>query len=307
MKEIIIKKIEYQCEKCASRRILFFPNVLQYRRSFGYYEYVDVHECSDNTHRANVLFVDDHFTVRSQVLLEAIEKETKSLFEASPTNFSIPVPKKTDLVHMSISPNRDFTGENLKSLIIEDKLRNCIFKMEEQNEEEGDKINVSSPLGFLRAKIAYNTTLDQTIVSRWITTLLSKLEKSVLLSEDMLNFIFEYLDQRINHEITEENQKEIEILINGSYAFAFIKDETYFPNPEWEGIIEELTINYRRFYRQIMNSIIEKKYWTILELYIAICEKLCDDEFYLPEFIEALAKITLSGFITIEKLQFVSV
>ncbi len=305
-KSDIRQKVEYLCNNCSKVRILFISPALQSDqiRETGYQEYIDVHYCDDNKLNAIKLYVDSHYTVRSQVTIETSKHKEEPVIKEL-QGFAIPVPKASKFVQYSIKSTNDFGSYNLKSLRIKDKFRQTDYLIE--GPKEGEKIESFSDLEFIEIEANISSDLESEQVKGWLTSLANSLETLVLLDEELLKYIGTYLDQIISEKPKDKEMLELDLLLNSTIAIPHTNQShiDIFEKHKDEIFYELSSMSYR-IYKRVLNACLINEQKTIKEVYNEVKKDMIQVQAF-PFFLSVLSTLVTFGFINLEKLEFYTV
>ncbi len=307
IKSQIRRNVEYQCNKCLKTRVLFIAPALQSDSvsSHGYIELVDVHPCLNEKTQAVKLFVDKNYAVRSQVTLDSTSKSNESSF-SDISGLSIPTPKKADFITYDVIPTKDFGAFNLKSLKINDTLRERIFILGSWL-DDFIEIKAKSSLNFIELKAMVSKKMSSEIVKIWLQKLANILETLVSLDEKMLNFLGIYLDNMMETRPTEKELLELDLLLNSSVAIPHSsKEHLEIFEEHWKEIFSHKGTAFYRIYKAIMNTCLHNEIKTILDIYEAVKNNITEMQVF-PYFLSILRDLVEFGLINIERLEFYTI
>lgn len=306
MSEPISTTIEYMCNLCQKIRLTIIPKVLQPKiNSAGYVEIIDVHNCKDDQMKASILFIDTSYTVRSQVLVDPIG--TKKEKKKQAFDLGIPSPKATALPTQTINPIRDLDQPYLTKMKINDNLRQHIYKYEVL--KEGKNLSWKSPLGFIKIKATFSTTISNNIVQMWLDKVAKILESITMFDEGMLSYLCDYLTDRIHKKPSKQEEMELEVLLNSSYTFpktTVAQNEILNLGDDWINLIKKLSKEEMNIYSFIVKTSSNNVKMTTLGLYIEILEKI-SMSITFSQFMSAMASLLLNKYISLEKISFITI
>ena len=292
------KKIDYDCNLCNKKRILYIlPSLHKSVDEKGYVEYVDIHPCANDRLNANILYVDKNMVVRSQVPVRVGDDvSTKDI-----SSLQIPVPKKVEFQIVMIEPEKDFKYKNLKSLIIQDRLRQTQFQLKEKG--DGTLIKVTSELEFIDLEAKVSKSVDPDIAEDWLKQLVSILEAIVLLDEEMLSFMILYLDPKIAEPPSGESIIELDIILHAKSSFPVASLKSYATfRRQWPRIKNERSGTDFESYEKLLTYCIGNQYKTLLDIYFK-----AESAMSFLTYIDRIEDMSMLGLINIKKTEFLSV
>lgn len=247
-----ISLVRYQCNYCSKLRKLIIPKNIVDIKDDTLCQYVDVHRCKDNEYAAIVCFVDNNLTVRAQSRIKATHAgyEPDRDFTAKENNtpdpfklFNIPLPSQTNFVEKKIK-NFLFFSNNIEGLTIKDRLRNCIYRIAQQDGAKA--ITVLSNLGFIEITLFLKENASKELYQRWkqvrkaqtdlrtfpydnvrqwIKILADNLESVVTLDETVLSYIAEYIDRYVLEPPEEQKLLELTLLIQMTISVPYTEPD----------------------------------------------------------------------------------
>ncbi len=298
-------RIEYQCNACGKKRTLVVPPaLLKEVGTEGLSTYVDVHSCIKGP-EAVQLFVDSDLNVRSQVLVSKQAKENDSL---SILGLNIPSPKKTDFITVDVA-SKSFTPFNLYSLKIRDKLRqaNYIIKGDQKpSEKELIVYTKFSRLNFIELNAEVSKKLNRTIVENWLGQLSNSLESLVILDEEIMRYIGNFLDLHLSKNPSVQDLLELDLLLSSTITIPYSNNNTItIYKKEWRDLFPTLPITTHTIYKKTIELCNENKDKKLITIYEQVYEEISQDINY-SQFLSAVASLIMRGLVMIEKMKFVT-
>ncbi|MHA1401010.1 MAG: hypothetical protein ACTSQE_11740, partial [Candidatus Heimdallarchaeaceae archaeon] len=259
--------------------------------------------CIDDKLKASLLFIDNNLTVRSQCLIEPEEEEDEENREKKEIIISglvIPAPEKKGLPRVKITPTSDFGGFNLKGFVIKDKLRQSYYILNE--ESDGDKISVESPLKFIRIDANISHEIDKKIAIKWLKRTVQIMESIVVIDESVLSFLGTYLDHFITFLPREKELKELDLLFHAPISILRTTEESFNLFKEnWKSIFPNLSVRKYRTYLLILKEFLDEGGKTLLDAYFQV-----GSEYTFAFFLSAISDLILNGILILEKLEFIT-
>ncbi|MHA1867197.1 MAG: hypothetical protein ACTSXD_03970 [Candidatus Heimdallarchaeaceae archaeon] len=291
-------KIEYECNLCRKTRVIYVdPTLHSEVDSKGYIEYVDLHNCEDSKLNAIILYVDKSLTVRSQV---PIKLGTDASAEQI-SSFNIPTPQKVDFTTKKISKLKSFKAKNLKTLLINDRLRQTKFILDGS---QGVEVESRSELGYIDIKAQINKQIDQGRAKEWLSKLVSILEAIILLDEEMLSYLILYLDPNLEKNPSTDEILELDLILHAksAYPHSTLKFYSVFRR-QWNNIKDSLIIDSFSSYEKVITHCIGNQHKTLLDVY----QQKIAKNIAFEDFVTIVNELAQLGFLNIEKIEFITI
>ncbi|MBY9001626.1 MAG: hypothetical protein KGD64_11960 [Candidatus Heimdallarchaeota archaeon] len=292
-------QIIYVCNTCSKKRIVLFPAGMEIRvDSTGLSEFVDIHTCKDDKLTALILFVDAQYAVRSQVPISSEEATT-----SSPDNFAsipVPVPRKSGLSKIKITPPENFKASVINELIVKDKLRQLQYSLESKKTIEERDIMIDSQFCFVHIYANVSNRTDLVQAKRWFKEIANSLEQTIHIKDEIFTLLLTYLEEKLKKDSYIREFKELEILLNSPVTVPIstqksIKDFS----DRWVSIESKLTLGDYNEYHKIILACLDNKQITLLEIF-----SIMKSHMKLSYFLSAVHDLFSNAFIKLEKPQF---
>lgn len=266
--------------------------------SRGLSEFVDIHTCKDDKLTALILFVDAQYAVRSQVPISS-EEATSS----SPDDFAsipVPVPRKSGLTKINITPPKNFKASIINELIIKDRLRQLQYSLEPKKTIENRDIKIDSKFCFVHIHANVSKKTDLGIAKRWFKEIANLLEQTVHINDEVFTLLLEYLEEKLKKDSFIREFKELMILLNGPVTVPIstkksIKDF----DTRWGSIDGKLTLGDYNEYHKLILSCLDNKNKTLLDIF-----SLVQGQMKISYFLTAFYDLFCNAFMKLEKPQF---
>ncbi len=287
-------KVEYMCNKCGKLRVMFALYDLKTEDldSKGYVEITDIHNCVGSKLTPITLYVDASYSVRSQFPIEVEEtKTTEPLL-----GLDIPLPKKVKIGNREIEKIKGFRGKSIRSIKINDKLRQTNFFLDVSN--KGYELSSTSKMSLITVSMRIKKNIAEKNAKKWLEIIASTIETRIMLDETMLSHLLVYLEGKIK-EKPEENEKiEVELLLSNSHI---ISNESLLTNfkenrsktfPDW-------TKAEYSYATKIIQNCCTSKHNTLWEVYETVKDKQT-----FAEFLSLVRELRKQEVIEVEKMEF---
>ena len=298
-------KIEYQCNKCHTKRIMFIPkSAIRVSKESGYIELYDFHRCRNNECTPTILFVDENLDVRAQTIINKEETD-----ESPQSSLPIPVPKKVSMLKKEIPLNKDVSFQLVKGVQIIDKLRKTIFTL---SSLEGQKIlEVTSNTNNIKIIANVFVGLEESNTQLWLKGFANELETVVIFKIDILTYMIQYLNERLKEECTAAKLMEIDLLVNSGVIFL----ETTEVNLElyksgWKKEFPKFSKNHALLGRYILSNALTNPNMNLLELINRIkndYKKQNAAKFRISDLFEVLANLITKNLVIVNRAEFITI
>ncbi|MHA1401219.1 MAG: hypothetical protein ACTSQE_12790 [Candidatus Heimdallarchaeaceae archaeon] len=292
-------------------RILFISPYIQkkFQTASGHAEFIDVHYCIDDKLSAIKLFVDTNCAVRTQVRLSTRKDEEVTIEETEGFTIPVPKPKKPEISKQPIIPNKDFTAFYVKSLEIVDKLREQVFTIIERDAEKCMEVEALSTLHFIQIKAKVKESLNRRRVKKWLHNVADLIERLVMLDEDGLSLIPVYLDHVIDHDPSDTEVLELDLILQSNIAIPHSTEEhIHILNKNFDEIFPFESVKIYRIFVKMMELCLNNENRTLMQIYELYKSEATDLPLVsYPYFISLVAKLVNFGFVNIEKLEFYTI
>ncbi len=291
------RKLEYECDRCRKTRILYIATSLHKNvDSQGYQEYVDVHQCLEDKMTAIILFVDKFFTVRSQEKVKVGDDLSSNQIMA----LNIPMPTKVDFCVKEVKSLPKFKHKNIYEVKIIDKLRQTTFYLE--CKKTGGAIEVNSELDFVNLKIKFNKKVDPIIIEEWFKQVGSIMEAKALLDEEMLSYLFYYMDPLLEDIPTTDNLIHMDFILSAKTVFPTTNLKNYaIFKKQWLMMKDLLTGEFPEYDRILTRAINNTRNKNLLDVYEKLAEKI---EF--STYMIYIYELSTIGIMIIDRVEFIT-
>jgi len=302
--------VEYLCTSCHKQRIIFIPKTILpfLKKGADIFELVDIHECKNNSLRATKLFIDANNVVRSHVLLRTEIDKTPSIIGEQDLKFGIPIPSISKYNQRTLTPTIDYGGVNLYSLRIIDKLREEIYVLNTYPNSKGKKYNEVdeySTLNFIETKAKINLSINTKITQLWIKKINDLIENLVYLDDFSLSFIPAYFDRIIENPPKDLTMLELDLLFQSKIAIPHsYKTNIDIFEKNFDEIFPMTPVKIYKIFTKMLRECCGNINNTIYDIYEIFKKEELIISF--PYFLSLFSKLVSFGFITIEKLEFLT-
>lgn len=293
--------ITYHCNLCFKKRMAIIPQSLNLKvDERGLIELVDTHQCIETEIKSNILFVDSHYSVRSQVTVSYEEDSETKKAETSP--FDIPLPAKTEFPQQKIFIDNSFEIANIQELTVKDKLRQLVFTTDlEQKTDE--KLIAVSPLNFIEISVNRPDGIDEKNAIWWLENIANILEEVVYADEKIFTFLFSFIDSKISRKFVEDELVEIDYLCNSHLTIPMSTERSIEMFKQRENdILGNLPKIYAYYYLQILDECLNNEKKTLYDLIVAHKSRI-----NISNFLHTFHTLTRNSLAKLEKLHFFTI
>ena len=292
--------ITYICNICKQTRMTILPQALDVRvDERGLSEFVDVHQCVDSNVKANILFIDSHHNVRSQVSVSGEEEKKKPEVDSF---LNIPMPTKTEMPTIPIRLDRRYKAKFVKEINIKDKLRQLIYASDTDNEDVY-KIDTKSPMGFIEVTANISDKIDKEIACEWITLTASILEEVVHIDERTFTHLISYLDERIKNKPGDKEITELDFLLNSPISIPCSNQKSLDNfKKQSDKLFTNLAIIDYTYYKNILSECIDNDSKTLSDIIELFIRKIS-----IAYFLSIFFNIVRTALLRLEKFQFFTI
>lgn len=287
-------KIKYQCNKCGKLRVMYALCDLKTEdlASKGYVEITDIHNCVESKLTPITLYVDAAYSVRSQFPIEVEETKTTGPL----LGLDIPLPKKVKTGNREIEKIKGFRGKNIRSIKINDKLRQTNFFLDVSN--KGNELSSTSKMSLITVSMRINKKISEENAKKWLEIIASTIETRIMLDETMLSHLLVYLEGKIKEKPGENEKIEVELLLSNSHL---ISNESLLKNfdenrsktfPDWTKVEQS-------YASKIIQNCYASKHKTLWEVYETVKSKQT-----FAEFLSLVRELRKQEVIEVEKMEF---